>query len=292
MFAVLAGPKLIDRELPPHARARRRAAEREIARRRAAPDLHEREDILSLLLAYDRHGRPPAARRAADAAGRRPRDDRDRARVGAGAARPPPGRVGAAARRRRGLPRRRVQGDAAPAARSCPPCSGCSRRRSRSRAARCPRASRRAEHPADAHARGRLSDRSRSGPSASSSSPPATYTWIPFGGGVRRCIGASFALFEMKAVLRAIAGRRRGARARPAARRAAGAPRGDPRAGPRRPRHRGATSSACAPRATGPDGSLSTGGRAPHRPRRSASRRRGNPLAAAARARSARSARC
>jgi cytochrome P450 family 135 len=31
--------------------------------------------------------------------------------------------------------------------------------------------------------------------------PPGTYTWIPFGGGVRRCIGASFALFEMTAVL-------------------------------------------------------------------------------------------
>ena len=32
-----------------------------------------------------------------------------------------------------------------------------------------------------------------------------TYTWIPFGGGVRRCLGASFAIFEMKAVLRAVA---------------------------------------------------------------------------------------
>jgi cytochrome P450 len=32
------------------------------------------------------------------------------------------------------------------------------------------------------------------------------YAWIPFGGGVRRCIGASFALMEMEVVLRAIAG--------------------------------------------------------------------------------------
>lgn len=32
---------------------------------------------------------------------------------------------------------------------------------------------------------------------------PGTYTWIPFGGGRRRCIGASFAVLEMKAVLRA-----------------------------------------------------------------------------------------
>lgn len=30
---------------------------------------------------------------------------------------------------------------------------------------------------------------------------PGTYEWIPFGGGVRRCIGASFALLEMRVVL-------------------------------------------------------------------------------------------
>jgi cytochrome P450 len=33
---------------------------------------------------------------------------------------------------------------------------------------------------------------------------PGTYTWIPFGGGRRRCLGASFALLEMKAVLREV----------------------------------------------------------------------------------------
>ncbi len=33
---------------------------------------------------------------------------------------------------------------------------------------------------------------------------PGTYTWIPFGGGRRRCLGASFATVEMKIVLRAI----------------------------------------------------------------------------------------
>ncbi|MET0973547.1 MAG: cytochrome P450, partial [Thermoleophilaceae bacterium] len=33
---------------------------------------------------------------------------------------------------------------------------------------------------------------------------PGTYTWIPFGGGRRRCLGASFAQLEMKAVLRAV----------------------------------------------------------------------------------------
>jgi cytochrome P450 len=33
--------------------------------------------------------------------------------------------------------------------------------------------------------------------------PPGTYTWIPFGGGRRRCLGASFAIQEMKIVLAA-----------------------------------------------------------------------------------------
>jgi cytochrome P450 len=33
---------------------------------------------------------------------------------------------------------------------------------------------------------------------------PETYAWIPFGGGVRRCIGASFAEFEMRNVLREV----------------------------------------------------------------------------------------
>jgi cytochrome P450 len=33
---------------------------------------------------------------------------------------------------------------------------------------------------------------------------PDTYTWVPFGGGTRRCVGASFALMEMRVVLRRI----------------------------------------------------------------------------------------
>ena len=36
---------------------------------------------------------------------------------------------------------------------------------------------------------------------------PGTYTWIPFGGGRRRCLGASFAMLEMDIVLRAVLSR-------------------------------------------------------------------------------------
>ena len=39
--------------------------------------------------------------------------------------------------------------------------------------------------------------------------PPGTYTWIPFGGGIRRCLGASFAQFEMAVVLRELVRRHR-----------------------------------------------------------------------------------
>ncbi len=34
--------------------------------------------------------------------------------------------------------------------------------------------------------------------------PPSTYGWIPFGGGIRRCLGAAFAETEMRVVLRVI----------------------------------------------------------------------------------------
>jgi cytochrome P450 len=47
--------------------------------------------------------------------------------------------------------------------------------------------------------------------------PPETYSWIPFGGGVRRCLGAAFAEFEMRIVLRELLARceLRGARSAP-----------------------------------------------------------------------------
>jgi cytochrome P450 len=39
--------------------------------------------------------------------------------------------------------------------------------------------------------------------------PPGTYTWIPFGGGTRRCLGGAFAQFEMAVVLRELVKRHR-----------------------------------------------------------------------------------
>jgi cytochrome P450 family 135 len=45
--------------------------------------------------------------------------------------------------------------------------------------------------------------------------PPGTYTWIPFGGGLRRCLGAAFAQFEMETVLRELVSRHTLTPARP-----------------------------------------------------------------------------
>ncbi len=44
---------------------------------------------------------------------------------------------------------------------------------------------------------------------------PGTYTWIPFGGGVRRCLGGAFAQFEMTVVLGELVKRRQLDPARP-----------------------------------------------------------------------------
>ena len=36
------------------------------------------------------------------------------------------------------------------------------------------------------------------------SDSPDNFSWIPFGGGTRRCLGASFASFEMRVVIRRV----------------------------------------------------------------------------------------
>ena len=48
---------------------------------------------------------------------------------------------------------------------------------------------------------------STSAPSAGSSRKPGTYEWIPFGGGIRRCLGAALAMAEQRVVLEAMARR-------------------------------------------------------------------------------------
>ena len=64
--------------------------------------------------------------------------------------------------------------------------------------------------------------------------PPGTYTWIPFGGGVRRCLGASFAQFEMAVVLRELVGATRSARPGPSPSGSSAAPSPRPRVTTRR----------------------------------------------------------
>ncbi len=50
--------------------------------------------------------------------------------------------------------------------------------------------------------------------------PAGAYTWIPFGGGVRRCLGAAFAQFQMETVLRELVLRRTISPSRPRSERA------------------------------------------------------------------------
>jgi hypothetical protein len=49
-----------------------------------------------------------------------------------------------------------------------------------------------------------FSDAERFRPERLLEQPPLAYALIPFGGGPRRCIGASFALIEMKTILRTV----------------------------------------------------------------------------------------
>ena len=109
-----------------------------------------------------------------------------------------------ARRRRRRLPRRGDQGDAAAA----PAGAGRGAAAAGADAAGRPRAAGgdhgRPLHPPDPPQRGDLPAAGRFLPERFLDRPPGTYTWIPFGGGIRRCLAASYAEMEMKRVLRTV----------------------------------------------------------------------------------------
>ena len=190
----------------------------EIARRRRATDIEERDDVLSILLqARDEDGRADdrrgAARRADDAAGRRPRDDGDRRSRGRSscccATRPQLARLQAeieagdgdgeyldavikeTLRIRPVVPGRDPQADRAGRARTA---TSCRPARASRRTSTSPTAARTCIPEPERFRPERFLERRRAD----------TYSWIPFGGGIRRCLGASFALYEMKIVIPAI----------------------------------------------------------------------------------------
>ena len=151
-----------------------------------------------------RDERRRAARRAGDAAGRGPRDHRDRAGLDLRALFAPPA---TSTRAREARPRAttstcrgvRETLRVRPVVRGRAPWAP----RRRRTAGRC-RSGRVAPSISPEQRRADLSrTRSRSGPSVPRGKP-VTYTWIPFGGGTRRCVGMAFAQFEMRRVLATI----------------------------------------------------------------------------------------
>ena len=58
--------------------------------------------------------------------------------------------------------------------------------------------------PTAHHAPDRFTDPGLFDPDRFVGNPPDNYAWIPFGGGIRRCIGAAFANMEMTVTLRTL----------------------------------------------------------------------------------------
>ena len=193
----------------------------------------ERDDVLSLLLAA-RHedGTPMSDDELRDelvtVRRRRPRDDRDGARLGARAAAAEPGGAGrlreslaagesdyleATVRetlRSRPVPdRRRPQADRAGDG-----------RRLRARRRRLHDAGDRRHPPPRGPLPAALRVPARALPREGKAD---NYAWMPFGGGVRRCIGAAFAEYEMRTILREIVERAELRAAEPAPERAGSA---------------------------------------------------------------------
>ena len=209
---VLLGPERV-RRIPAFRRRIDRVDElihREIAERRAAEDV-ERARRHPL----DAGRRPPRgrqpderrrdARRAAHPAGRRPRDDRDLALLGDRAARSATPRSSSACAPRRWPARTYLTATIQETLRLRPVIVLVVRRLTE------PVELGGYELPAGVtvtpciHLIHRdpeiYPEPERFRPERFLENPPGTYTWIPFGGGVRRCLGASFAQFEMAVVL-------------------------------------------------------------------------------------------
>ena len=189
-----------------------------IASRRRSDDLEERRDILSLLLlARTEEGEELTDREIRDElltlvlGG--PRDDGQLAGLGLGAAGPQPARAGAPGRggplrrgRRRGDRDDDHRGDALAA-----------RRADRRPAGEA--AWRLGDYgvPADSpvlisilllhHREDLYSEPFEFRPERWDDRKPGTYEWLPFGGGIRRCLGAALAMAEQRVVLEATARR-------------------------------------------------------------------------------------
>ena len=207
MQAVRGAPPALDELIYEEIALRRERARPRRAHRRALD-----------AAARARRGRPRddrrrAARRARHAAGRRPRDDRHRPGVGVRAAAAQPGRARPPACAR--WPTRTTTPTSTRSSRRrCGPARSCpgigrvvrgralrgGRLRDPRRASRStPRSRRSTAAPTATRSQHAFRPERFLGPDA-----PDTYTWLPFGGGTRRCLGASFATFEMRVVIRRV----------------------------------------------------------------------------------------